>query len=112
MGDALKYLIYFILGGLIVTLATYFGSEKKGLIAAFFAMFPFVTAFTIFTIYSAAGSQAVANYVRGLILLTPAWILYLVIIIYLIPKYNFWISLALGVIVYLIIASIIIFKIV
>lgn len=110
MGEALKYLIYFILGGLIVTLATYFGSEKKGLIAAFFAMFPFVTAFTIFTIYSAVGSEAVAYYVKGLLLLTPAWILYLIIVLYLIPKYNFGLSLAAGVVVYMIIASILVLK--
>lgn len=110
IGDALKYLIYFILGGLLVTLATYFGSEKKGLVAAFFAMFPFVTAFTIYTIYSAAGSQAVTYYVRGLIILTPAWIAYLLIIIYLIPRYNFWISLAAGVAIYMMIASFFVLK--
>ncbi|MGZ7108950.1 MAG: DUF3147 domain-containing protein [Methanobacterium sp.] len=110
VGEFFKYLIYFILGGLIVTLATYFGSEKKGLLAAFFAMFPFVTAFTIYTIYSAAGSEAVGYYVRGLILLTPAWIIYLIIIIYLVPKYNFCISLAAGVAVYMIIALFFIFK--
>lgn len=108
--ESLKYLIYFILGGLIVTLATYFGSEKKGLLAAFFAMFPFVTAFTIFTIYSAAGNEAVTYYVRGLLLLTPAWILYLIFILYLLPKYNFWVSLAVGVTIYMIIASIIVLK--
>lgn len=110
ISESLKYLIYFILGGLIVTLATYFGSEKKGLIAAFFAMFPFVTAFTIFTIYSAAGNEAVAYYVKGLLLLTPAWILYLIFVLYLLPKYNFWISLAIGVTIYMIIASIIVLR--
>ena len=110
ISDALKYLIYFILGGLIVSLATYFGSEKKGLIAAFFAMFPFVTAFTIYTIYSAAGSDAVIYYVKGLLLLTPAWIIYLVIVFYFLPKYDFWISLALGVIIYIIIASIFVLR--
>lgn len=110
MGEALKYLIYFILGGLIVAIATYFGSEKKGLLAAFFAMFPFVTAFTIYTIYSAAGLEAVAYYVKGLLLLTPAWVIYLIIVLYLAPKYDFWISLAVGVIFYMIIASIFVLK--
>ena len=108
--DILKYIIYFILGGFIVSLATFFGSEKKGLIAAFIAMFPFLTAFTIYTIYSAAGSQAVLYYIKGLILLTPAWIIYLIIIIYLIPKYNFWASLAVGVAIYMLIATIFVLK--
>jgi uncharacterized membrane protein (GlpM family) len=110
MGESLKYLIYFILGGLVVTLATYFGSEKKGLLAAFFAMFPFVTAFTIYTIYSAAGSEAVIYYIKGLLILTPAWVIYLIIVLYLAPKYDFWISLAIGVIIYMIIASIFVLK--
>lgn len=108
--EFLKYLIYFILGGLIVVIATYFGSEKKGLLAAFFAMFPFVTAFTLFTIYSAAGSNAVTSYVKGLLLLTPIWIIYLVCVLYLLPKYGFWISLAIGVIIYMILALIIVLK--
>ena len=110
VGDILKYLIYFILGGSIVVLATYFGSEKKGIIAAFFAMFPFVTAFTMYTIYTAAGSEALIYYVKGLLLLTPAWIIYLIIVFYLAPKYDFWISLIIGVIVYVIIASFFVFK--
>lgn len=111
MGEVIKYLIYFILGGAVVAVATYFGSEKKGLLAAFFAMFPFVTAFTFFTIYSASGSEAVSSYVKGLILLTPAWILYLVLVLYLLPKYDFWIALTTGVIVYMIIALILVFKV-
>lgn len=110
MGEIIKYLIYFILGGLIVVIATYFGSEKKGLIAAFFAMFPFVTAFTLFTIYSAAGLDAVTSYVKGLLILTPIWILYLICVMYLLPKYGFWVSLAAGVIIYITIASIIVLK--
>lgn len=108
---ATKYLIYFFLGGSIVAIATYFGSEKKGLLAAFFAMFPFITAFTLFTIYSASGSDAAVSYLKGLLLLTPVWILYLVLILYLIPKYNFWIALAVGIIIYMILASILVFKI-
>ncbi len=108
--ESLKYLIYFLLGGLVVTLVTYFGSEKKGLIAGFFAMIPFVTTFTTFTIYSAVGSEAVTDYIWGLIILTPVWILYLICIIYLLPKYGFWVSLAVGVTIYMIVASFIVFK--
>jgi len=108
IGEILKYLIYFILGGLIVAIATYLGSEKKGILAAFFTMFPFVTAFTLFTIYSGAGLDAVESYVKGLLLLTPLWIMYLVCILYLLPKYGFWISLAAGVTIYMVSALIII----
>ena len=110
MGEPLKYLIYFILGGLIVILTTYFGSERKGLIAAFFALFPFILAFTQFTIYSTGGLDAVASYVRGLLLVVPILILYLICILYLLPRYGFWVSLASGTIIYIIVAIILILK--
>ncbi|MDD3985810.1 MAG: hypothetical protein PHY59_08070 [Methanobacterium sp.] len=44
MGDGLKFIIYFIIGGSILTLVTYYGTRDKGVIAAFIAMFPTVTA--------------------------------------------------------------------
>jgi uncharacterized membrane protein (GlpM family) len=108
--EIIKYLVYFILGGFIVAVATYFGSEKQGLLAAFFAMFPFVTAFTLFTVYSAAGLNAVSSYIIGLLILTPVWILYLICILYLLPKYGFGISIAVGIIIYLVIALIIVLR--
>ncbi len=110
IGEIVKYLVYVILGGFIVAIATYFGSEKQGLLAAFFAMFPFVTAFTLFTVYSAAGLNAVSSYIIGLLILTPVWILYLICILYLLPKYGFWISIGSGVTIYLTIALIIVLK--
>jgi uncharacterized membrane protein (GlpM family) len=110
IGEIIKYVVYFILGGFIVAIATYFGSEKQGLLAAFFAMFPFVTAFTLFTVYSAAGLDAVSSYIIGLLILTPVWILYLICILYFLPKYGFLISIAVGVIIYLIIALIIVLR--
>lgn len=108
--EAIKYLLYFVLGGTIVAVTTYFGSEKKGLIAAFFALFPFITAITLFTVYSAAGLDAVTSYVKGLILLTPIWILYLICVLYLLPRYGFWVALTSGIIIYVIFAVILVLK--
>lgn len=110
MIEIIKYLVYFILGGSIVAVATYFGSEKQGLLAAFFAMFPFVTAFTLFTVYSTAGLDAVFSYIIGLLVLTPVWILYLICVLYLLPKYDFWVSIAAGIIIYFVIALIIVLR--
>jgi len=56
VGEALKFILYFLIGGSILTLVTYFGSKDKGIIAAFIAMFPLVTGLSIITIYSEAGS--------------------------------------------------------
>ena len=108
--EAIKYVLYFVLGGTIVAVTTYFGSEKKGLLAAFFALFPFITAITLFTVYSAAVLDAVTSYVKGLIVLTPIWILYLACVMYLLPRYGFWVALASGIIIYIIFAVILVLK--
>ncbi len=108
--EAIKYLLYFVLGGAIVTITTYFGGEKKGLLAAFFALFPFIITITLFTVYSAAGLDAVTSYVKGLIILTPIWILYLVCLMYLLPRYGFWVALASGIVIYIIFAVILALK--
>ena len=73
-------------------------------------MFPFATAFTLFTVYSTAGLNAVSYYMMGLRILTPVWILYLICILYLLPKYGFWVSIGLGVVIYLVIALIIVLR--
>ncbi|MBM4242115.1 MAG: DUF3147 domain-containing protein [Euryarchaeota archaeon] len=104
MDETIKFLAYFILGGLILSVVTYFGGKKEGLVAAFFAMFPVVTTLSLFTIYSEAGANATVSYIQGLLLLTPVWILYLLCVFFLIPKYGFWIALVSGIAVYIVAA--------
>jgi len=38
----MKYLLYFFLGGSVVSLVSYFANHSKGLIAAFFANLPVI----------------------------------------------------------------------
>ena len=109
MTDGLKFILYFIIGGSILTLVTYYGSKERGLLAAFVAMFPMVTAMSIITIYSEVGSLPVLEYVRGLIILTPVWILFLICIWYLLPKQGLIIALGAGVAIYIILAFYIIY---
>jgi hypothetical protein len=58
----MKYLLYFLVGGTIVTIVTYFASHAKGLIAAFFANLPIITFITFLTIYLESGQNAVISY--------------------------------------------------
>ena len=67
MGETLKFILYFIIGGSILTLVTYFGSKDKGILAAFIALFPMVSLMSILTIYAEAGSLPVLDYVKGLL---------------------------------------------
>lgn len=109
MGEYLKFIIYFIIGGSILTLVTFYGTRDKGILAAFIAMFPIVTVMSIVTIYSQAGSLPVLNYVIGLLILTPIWILFLFCIVYLLPRLGLFVALGIGLVVYLILSIYIIY---
>jgi hypothetical protein len=110
MGEYLKFIIYFIIGGSILTLVTYYGARDKGVLAAFIAMFPLVTVMSILTIYSQAGSLPVLNYVKGLLILTPIWILFLFCIVYLFPRFGLFTALGIGIVIYLLLSIYIIYN--
>ena len=50
---ALEYIGYFLIGGLIVSLTTYFGAKGHGFVAAFVSQFSSLTVLTFFLIYRA-----------------------------------------------------------
>jgi|GEM_PF-144842 uncharacterized membrane protein (GlpM family) len=101
-------LLYFIIGGIVVSATVLIGSEGKGLLAAFIALFPSVTFTTFLIIYLESGLDATLSYAKGLALLTPAWILYLLVFIFFLPKVGFAQAMALGVSLYIISSLIII----
>lgn len=84
--DAKSLFLYFILGGTIVTLVTYFGSQGKGLLAAFVALFPSITVVTMFTIYLTGGVTETTSYFKSMLFLLPAWLLYVILVIFLLPR--------------------------
>ncbi|MDI9437316.1 MAG: DUF3147 domain-containing protein [Euryarchaeota archaeon] len=104
MDDGLKLLIYFLVGGSILTLVTYFGSKDKGILAAFIAMFPAVTTMSIITIYSEAGGLLVLDYVKGLLLLSPVWMVFLLCVYFFLPKQGLLVALGAGIMVYILVA--------
>jgi len=103
----IEYLFYFLIGGVIVSAVTYFASHAKGLLAAFIATFPLITAITLLTIYFKAGHEAAISYARGLIIMICPWIVYIVAIIYLTHRLGFIPSLIIGIVLYLILAYLI-----
>lgn len=96
----LRLFLYFLLGGSIVTLVTYFGSHGKGIMAAFVATFPTMTVTTIITIYLASGAGASTSYVKGLLLMMPSWFAYSLSILFLIPRLGLGPALVIGVSLY------------
>lgn len=94
-------LLYFLIGGTIVALVTYFGSSGKGLLAAFVAFFPSVTIVTLVSIYLTGGTNATVSYFRGMLLLLPAWTLYAFAMIFMLPRWGLVPSVFAGVFLYM-----------
>ncbi len=98
--DAKLLSLYFVLGGTIVALVTYFGSQGKGLLAAFIGFFPSITIVTLFTIYFNSGVGATVSYFKGMLFLLPAWLLYAIAMIFILPRWGLLPSVLIGIFVY------------
>ena len=98
--DAKLLSLYFVLGGTIVSLVTYFGSQGKGLLAAFVVFFPSITLVTLISIYLTGGVSATVSYFKGMLFLIPAWVLYAVALIFILPRWGLVPSVLIGVALY------------
>ena len=97
-------LLYFIIGGVIISAVTYFGSHGKSQVAAFVAFFPSTSLITVCTIYLASGTQSAVSYAKSMLILLPPWLLYILIVIWLLPRLGLPATIAISVAVYLAIA--------
>ena len=104
----IKYLLYFLIGGVVVSIVTYFASQARGLLAAFVANLPVITLVTFLTVYFESGQKAVISYAQGLIIMLFPWMAYIFTIIFLTPRIGFISSLVIGICLYLFIAYLII----
>lgn len=102
----IKYVLYFLIGGTIVSIVTYFASQAKGLLAAFIANLPIITFITFLTIYYESGQDAVVSYAKGLLIMLLPWLIYIFAVILLSPRVSFVPSLLFGLILYLILGYI------
>jgi hypothetical protein len=98
--DAKLLSLYFVLGGTIVTLITYFGSQGKGIVAAFIGFFPSITIVTLFTIYLKSGVGATLSYFKGMLFLIPAWVLYALAMVFILPRWGIVPSVIVGIALY------------
>jgi hypothetical protein len=105
----LKYVLYFLIGGTIITVVTYFASHARTMVAAFFANLPVLTLITFLTIYYEAGQKAVVPYAHGLIIMLFPWLAYIGAVIFLTPRIGVIPSLLTGLFLYFLFAYIIIF---
>ncbi len=94
MSELAKYGLYFVLGGLLVTLSTYLGAQGQGFLAAFVSTFPAITGVTIVLIYLNGGNEPAEIYAKHLLWLVPAWLVYVGSLILGIQRLGFWPTMA------------------
>ncbi|HXV67703.1 MAG TPA: DUF3147 domain-containing protein [Nitrospira sp.] len=100
MNDLVKYAVYFLLGGAIVSLSTYLGSQGKSFLAAFASTFPAITGATFVLMYLNGGSDAIVGYARNLLWFVPPWIVYVLSMIAGVPRIGFWPAMAGSLVLY------------
>ncbi|MGH7255740.1 MAG: DUF3147 domain-containing protein [Nitrospirales bacterium] len=101
MNPWLKYLLYFAIGGLLVSASTYFGAKGKGFLAAFASTFPVITGVTFILIYLNGGTEHTYSYAKHLLWFVPPWIAYVGFVILTIHRLGFWGSIAGGLAIYM-----------
>jgi uncharacterized membrane protein (GlpM family) len=93
----IEFIGYFIIGGLVVSLTTYYGTKGQGFLAAFISMFPSMTVLIFFLLYRTGGIPSVIDYAKSLVYVVPPWILYICTVAFLCDRIGIWFSLILGV---------------
>lgn len=101
MNDLGKYLLYFLLGGSIVTVSTYLGSQGKSFLAAMASTFPAITGVTFILLYASGGGTTTVAYAKSLLWFVPPWTVYVVAMIMGVPRLGFWPSMAGSLVLYM-----------
>lgn len=101
MNDTLRYGIYFILGGSIVSVSTYLGSQGKSFLAAFASTFPAITGATFILIYLNGGADHLVTYAKNLLWFIPPWLVYVITMIVGVPRVGFWPAMGLSLALYM-----------
>ena len=90
MSDLGKYLLYFLLGGSIVSVSTYLGAQGKSFLAAMVSTFPAITGVTFILLYANGGGSTTVAYAKSLLWFVPPWTIYVITMIIGIPRLGFW----------------------
>jgi hypothetical protein len=90
----MKYALYFIIGGTVVSVTTYLGSLGRSWIAAFITTFPALTGLTFILMYLNAGVEPTVPYARNLLFFVVPWLAYVGFYILTIDRLGFWPTLA------------------
>ena len=88
----------------MTALTTYFASVGKGTLSAFIVTLPLLTAITFILINAEGGKDVVLDYARGLLIFTPPWICYVIVVMVGVERWGIFKSVGLGVAVYVLLS--------
>ena len=86
----MRFALYFIIGGTVVSLTTYLGSLGKSWLAAFVTTFPALTGITFILMYLNAGVEPTVPYARNLLYFVVPWLAYVGFYLVTIDRLGFW----------------------
>jgi uncharacterized membrane protein (GlpM family) len=90
MAEFGKYGLYFLLGGIVVSLSTYLGAKGEGFLAALASTFPAITGVTFVLIFLNGGHEATLAYAKNLLWFVPPWLAYVGVMILGLERLGFW----------------------
>lgn len=100
MNEFTKYMLYFVLGGSLVSVSTYWGTHGRGFLAAFASTLPVISSVTFILIYLNAGMDSILPFAKHLIWLSPAWFVYVIIMMVGAPRLGFWVAFPISLVLY------------
>jgi len=89
----MKYVLYFIIGGTVVSASTWAGSQGRSWLAAFISTLPTLTVLTFIFIYQNAGEAPTVPYAKNLLYFVLPWMAYVGFYIVTIDRLGFWLAL-------------------
>jgi hypothetical protein len=101
MNELLKYGLYFLIGGVVVSTSTYLGAKGEGFWAAMAGTFPAITGVTFVLIYLNGGEDATLAYAKNLLWFVPPWLAYVGFMIVALANLGFWLTMAGSLVIYL-----------
>ena len=101
MNELSKYGLYFLIGGLVVSLSTYLGAKGEGFLAALASTFPAITGVTFVLIYLNGGYDATLIYAKNLLWFVPPWLAYVGFMIVALNHLGFWITMVCSLAIYM-----------
>jgi len=101
MNEFVKYGLYFLIGGIVVSLSTYLGAKGEGFMAALASTFPAITGVTFVLIYLNGGYDATLIYAKNLLWFVAPWLAYVGFMIAALNYLGFWLTMVGSLAVYM-----------